>query len=160
LRLVLPASWVPPTTGSAAGAADAPAGAPADAPAEVPPAALADVPWVCGGPGVPSRVCLELTARELGLRPRVDHETADYALTLALVRSGLGVALVPDSVLATGHPGGPGGTPDGVAVRHLAGVRPAREICVVHRQRPPAPLRRLIDLIVEAAAEVAARRSP
>src|SRR5690242_138908 len=52
--------------------------------ADVDLAALAEQPWVCGGLGVPNRVCLEHLAAPLGFRPRVSYETADYALTLAL----------------------------------------------------------------------------
>jgi len=112
---------------------------------------LDDASWVCGPPGSPSRVCLEHLARAAGTAsPRVDLETADYALTLALVRDGLGVALVPASVLA-------GSPVDGVAVRDVAGTPPVREICAVHRRRPPPPAQRLIDLVQQAAVRLAAR---
>ncbi len=120
--------------------------------AEVDLAALAERPWVCGGLGVPNRVCLEHLATPLGFRPRVSYETADYALTLALVGVGLGVALVPASVINHVRPAG-------VVVRDLAvgdhaGRRPAREICIVHRRRPAALLQQLITLIGEAAIRI------
>lgn len=110
---------------------------------------LADRSWVCGGIGIPNRVCLEYLAAQAGFRPRVGSETADYALTLALVGVGLGVALVPASVLHAARP-------PGVTVCGLVGIRPAREICIVHRRRPSALLSQLITLISDAAVGVAA----
>ena len=108
---------------------------------------LADRTWVSGGAGVPNRVCLEHLGRHAGFTPRVEYETADYTLTLALVGVGLGVSLVPASVLSTTQP-------PGVVSRRLADVEPAREICIVHRRRPSPLLTQLITLIGRTAAEV------
>jgi len=127
LRLAVPQSW---GTGGGLSAAD-----------------LVGAAWICGPPGSPDRVCLDVVARQAGLEPRVDYETADYALTLALVGAGLGVALVPAGSMAEAPP-------HPVAVRDLAGADPAREICVVHRRRPAALLRTLIDLVAQAAARL------
>jgi DNA-binding transcriptional LysR family regulator len=118
-------------------------------PADVDLATLAEQPWVCGGFGVPNRVCLEYLAAPLGFRPRVSYETADYALTLALAGVGLGVALVPASVINHVRPTGV--VIRDLAVRDRSGPRPAREICIVHRRRPSTLLQQLITLIGEAA---------
>jgi len=94
--------------------------------------------WISGGPGVPNRTCLDMLAARRGFTPRISYETADYALTLALVRAGLGIALVPAMVLRE-HPG--------VQVREWGSARPAREICVVHRGRPTPLVTELVTLI-------------
>ncbi|HET6188832.1 MAG TPA: LysR substrate-binding domain-containing protein, partial [Trebonia sp.] len=57
--------------------------------------------WISGATGMPNRVCLELAARSAAFQPRIAYETRDYQLTLALIRAGLGISLVPASVL--GH---------------------------------------------------------
>jgi molybdate transport repressor ModE-like protein len=99
--------------------------------------------WISGGPGVPNRTCLDMLAARRGFTPRISYETADYALTLSLVRAGLGIALVPAMVLRE-HPG--------PRVREWWGsARPAREICVVHRRRPTPLVTELVTLIRQAA---------
>jgi molybdate transport repressor ModE-like protein len=93
---------------------------------------LAGQEWISGGTGVPNRVCLERTAGAAGIRPHVAYETRDYEVTLALIEAGLGISLVPASVLRHA-------TRRGLAIRPLAEPAPAREIYLVHRKRP-APL--------------------
>lgn len=96
--------------------------------------ALADAEWISGRPGVPNRVALE-TVR---VRPRVAYETHDYGVTLALVRAGIGVALMPATTL-------PDRT-DGYVVRDLD--RPvAREILLVRRPAPRSPVSDMSDLL-------------
>jgi molybdate transport repressor ModE-like protein len=91
---------------------------------------LADEDWVSGAPGVPNRVCLE------SLGPvHVAYETRDYEVTLALVAAGLGVSLVPASLL-TGQ--------RAVVARDLHGQAPAREVHVVH---PPRPAALVVELL-------------
>ena len=152
LRLVRPA--VPADEAKPAEATEPAEATDPTEPAAVDLASLADRPWVCGGLGVPNRVCLEHLATPFGFRPRVSYETADYTLTLALVGVGLGVALVPASVINHVRPAGV--VVHDLAVRDRAGRRPAREICIVHRRRPSALLQQLITLIGEAAARTAA----
>lgn len=104
------------------------------------PAALADEEWISGAHGVPSRVCLEVLAADAGFRPHVSYETSDYQATLALIGAGLGIALVPASILDNAdltH----------LAVRELHGVRPIREVCAVHRKRPPKLVGELVALL-------------
>lgn len=120
-----------------------PAGHPAASTRAITIADLAGQEWISGGTGVPNRVCLEQAARKAGIRPHVAYETRDYHVTLALIEAGLGVSLVPASVL--GH-----ATRRGVRIRRLPEPSPAREIYVVHRGRPPAPVTDMIAILTRA----------
>jgi molybdate transport repressor ModE-like protein len=104
---------------------------------------LSEEDWVSGGPGVPNRVCLEQLADAAGVRLRVAYETRDYQVVVALVEAGLGVAFVPESVLARVRP-------SRVEVRDAADARPVREIFLVHH-RNPGPL------VTEMVARLARR---
>lgn len=114
----------------------------ATAPAGVDLADLDTEHWISGGRGVPNRVCLDMLATRAGFMPRVSYETADYALTLALVRVGLGIALVPAMVLDEDP---------GIQRRDLEGNAPARQISIVHRKRPAALVTELVNLLHQAA---------
>ncbi|MBM0227417.1 MULTISPECIES: LysR family transcriptional regulator [Micromonospora] len=95
-------------------------------------AGLATDEWISGGPGVPNRVALDGTARRAGVELRVSYETRDYAVTLALVSAGIGVAVVPGTTLRSAEPGD-------YVVRDLD--QPiARDIFLVHRPRPRPPV--------------------
>jgi molybdate transport repressor ModE-like protein len=121
----------------------------AGAPGRIALADLATEHWISGGLGVPNRVCLEAVTARAGFTPRVSYETADYALTLALVRVGLGVALVPAMVVADDP---------AIRVRSLDGPAPARQISIVHRRRPTALVTELVGLLRRAAERQAAAR--
>ncbi|MFD8809195.1 LysR family transcriptional regulator, partial [Streptomyces sp. NPDC059597] len=108
---------------------------------------LADETWISGAPGIPNRVCLQHLARQAEFEPRVAYESADYHVILALVGAGLGIALVPGSVLS-------GADRSRVAVCALRGPAPAREIGVVHRRRPAELVRELTDFLRTAAEAV------
>ncbi|WP_233512351.1 LysR substrate-binding domain-containing protein [Micromonospora deserti] len=116
----------------------------ATAPAKLNLADLDTEHWISGGAGVPNRVCLDTLAARAGFTPRISYETADYALTLALVRAGLGIALVPAMVLHE-HPG--------IRVRELDSGRPARHISIVHRKRPTPLVTELVNLLWQAAQQ-------
>ena len=103
-------------------------------------AAFTGQEWISGAAGDPNRVCLELTARSAGFPLHVAYETRDYHVTLALIRAGLGVSLVPASVLDhAGH--------RGLAVRQLPGTAPARDIYLLHRNRPTAVVNDMITVL-------------
>ncbi|WUT01605.1 LysR substrate-binding domain-containing protein (plasmid) [Streptomyces sp. NBC_00708] len=106
---------------------------------------LGDETWISGAPGVPNRVCLETLARRAGVEPRVAYESADYHVILALVGAGLGIALVPGSLLA-------GADRSRVSVHPLRGPAPAREISIVQRRRPTALALELTAFLHTAAA--------
>nr|WP_042197597.1 LysR family transcriptional regulator [Kibdelosporangium sp. MJ126-NF4]CEL23061.1 putative LysR-family transcriptional regulator [Kibdelosporangium sp. MJ126-NF4]CTQ90199.1 putative LysR-family transcriptional regulator [Kibdelosporangium sp. MJ126-NF4] len=90
---------------------------------------LADHEWISGGQAVPNRMCLEHLAQQTNVRVHVAYETADYQVTLALVAAGLGVSLVPSSLL--------NGLEDRrIAVRALTGRPPSRAIYLVHNKQP------------------------
>jgi DNA-binding transcriptional LysR family regulator len=92
---------------------------------------LTDEEWISGDVGEPNRVSLELAARSAGGLPHIAYETRDYQVTLALIEAGLGISLVPASVL--GHASRPG-----IAFRPVEGMPLARAIYLVHRKRPTA----------------------
>ncbi|HKS46648.1 MAG TPA: LysR family transcriptional regulator [Amycolatopsis sp.] len=96
--------------------------------------------WISGGPQAPNRLCLDGLTAETGVEVRAAYESRDYAVILALVRAGLGVAFVPATVLASADH-------QRIAVRDLAGRRPAREIYTVHRTRPPAHVTTMVGLL-------------
>ncbi|WP_067480264.1 LysR family transcriptional regulator [Actinomadura hibisca] len=112
---------------------------------------LADETWISGAPGIPNRVCLETLARHVGIEPRVAYESADYHVILALVGAGLGVALVPESMIGSADR-------SGISVHGLRGTAPAREICIVQRRRPTA-LAREFAAFLHTAADAPAGRS-
>ncbi|MDQ2796577.1 MAG: LysR family transcriptional regulator [Actinomycetota bacterium] len=62
---------------------------------------FADEAWIAGCPRCRGHL-LALT-RQAGFSPTVSFETEDYIAVLGLVSSGLGVALVPDLILAAAH---------------------------------------------------------
>jgi molybdate transport repressor ModE-like protein len=100
--------------------------------------ALAGEDWISGSPGVPNRVCLDQLADAAGVTLAVAYETRDYQVILALVEAGLGVAFVPESVLARMGPAR-------IEVRDAADARPARDVFLVHHRRPG----RLVTEMVE-----------
>jgi DNA-binding transcriptional LysR family regulator len=90
---------------------------------------LAAEDWISGSPGVPNRACLEQLAGAAGVTLSVAYETRDYQVILALVEAGLGVAFVPESVLARMGPAR-------IEVRDAADARPVRDVFLVHHRRP------------------------
>ncbi|HRW17954.1 MAG TPA: LysR family transcriptional regulator [Dermatophilaceae bacterium] len=67
-------------------------------------ARFADEPWIAGCPRC--RGHLVSLAEGAGFAPNVAFETEDYVAVLGLVKAGLGVALVPDLILAAAHEDG------------------------------------------------------
>ncbi|XVV00918.1 LysR substrate-binding domain-containing protein [Actinosynnema sp. CA-248983] len=120
-----------------------PVGHPLADAATIAPADLRDETWISGGPGVPNRVGLETITPA-----HVAYETADYEVTLALVAAGLGISLVPASLLGARH---------AVAVRDIRGHVPTREVYVVHARRPPATV---VDLLARLNSPPLLHRSP
>jgi len=106
---------------------------------------LADEEWICGAPGIHNRISLDTAAAEAGVRLSVAYETRDYEVALALIEAGVGVALVPQSILGSARGGG-------WVCRPLSDVSPAREIYAVHRCRPPEPVPAMVATLREVAA--------
>jgi molybdate transport repressor ModE-like protein len=119
-----------------------PADHPKAASARLSVADLTDQEWISGGVGEPNRVSLELAARSAGSLPHIAYETRDYQVTLALIEAGLGISLVPASVL--GH-----ASRAGIAFRPVEGISLARAIYLVHRRRPAALVTDIKTMITE-----------
>ncbi|MGI5350560.1 LysR substrate-binding domain-containing protein [Streptomyces sp. CA-250714] len=108
--------------------------------------------WISGAPGIPNRTCLDTLARKTGIAPHVAYESADYHVTLALVGAGMGIALVPASMLTTADR-------SRISVHSLRGPAPAREISIVHRRRPTALVQELTAFL-HTAADAISHDSP
>ena len=113
---------------------------------------LGDETWISGAPGIPNRTCLDTLARRSGIEPHVAYASADYHVILELVGAGLGIAFVPESVLA-------GADLSRVSVHGLRGLAPAREISIVHRRRPTALVRELTAFLHTAAGTPSGART-
>jgi DNA-binding transcriptional LysR family regulator len=109
-----------------------------------------ELPWVAGPPGSATRSVLDRLGRDAGAAPRIAHEAAEFPAVFALVRAGLGVAIVPRLALRAGATAGlraldlPGLGARHVVVRHRAG-----------RGEPTRAARVVLDALVARAAEVA-----
>ncbi|WP_017543141.1 LysR family transcriptional regulator [Nocardiopsis prasina] len=114
---------------------------------------LADEEWICGAPGIHNRVSLDTVAAAAGVRLTVAYETRDYEVALALITAGVGIALIPQSILDASHGGG-------WVSRPLHGARLAREIYTVHRPRPPAPVPGMVATLRRTAARSLRTRLP
>ncbi|WP_431871628.1 LysR substrate-binding domain-containing protein [Nocardiopsis eucommiae] len=106
---------------------------------------LADEEWICGGPGIHNRISLDTAAEAAGVRLTVAYETRDYEVSLALITAGVGIALIPQSILDAAHGGG-------WVSRPLRGTSLAREIYTVHRLRPPEPVPDMVATLRRTAA--------
>ncbi|RNL84444.1 LysR family transcriptional regulator [Halostreptopolyspora alba] len=111
-------------------------------------ASLAEETWISPYDDTSGRAALDQACAEAGFAPRVDYASNDYTVIIAMVRAGLGVALVPRFALE------PGDTD--IVVRPLVGDPVSRTISLAIRAgtgRDPA-LRALSAEIVTTATEV------
>ena len=113
-----------------------------------------DLPWVAGPPGSATRSVLDRLGRDAGVTPRIAHETLEFPAVLALVRAGLGVALVPRLALPA-VPRRPGAAA-GFRALDLPGLG-ARQVVVRHRAgrgEPTRAARVVLEALLARAAEV------
>ncbi|WP_033302848.1 LysR family transcriptional regulator [Nocardiopsis alkaliphila] len=106
---------------------------------------LADQEWICGAPGIHNRISLDSAASAAGVRLSVAYETRDYEVALALIEAGVGIALIPQTILGAARGGGR-------VSRPLRGTRLAREIYTVYRRRPPEPVPAMLATLRRTAA--------
>ncbi|MFI5039274.1 MAG: LysR family transcriptional regulator [Solirubrobacterales bacterium] len=117
-------------------------------------AQLADATWISGPRGLGWNDITERLCLEAGFAPSIRHRANDAVVAAALVASGSGAALLPRLALPDGDPR--------IAVRRVAGTRPARAICAVTRtadaKRPST--RALLGAVRDAAVQAKRRSSP
>ena len=128
-QVVLPPEPARPRRRPAAGAARSPA------PAEVPPRLtmddLAGLPLVTTPPGTSTRRVVDEAFAAAGRRPQLAVETDHRESLVPLVLAGAGVAVVPDSFVASARSQG---------ARVVALDRPlTRDIGLIHRDDPLSP---------------------
>ncbi len=114
---------------------------------------LAEEEWICGAPGIHNRVSLDIAAAAAGVHLTVAYETRDYEVALALIEAGVGIALIPRSILGAARGGGR-------VSRPLRGVALAREIYTVHRRRPPEPVPAMLATLRRIAARTLPAQGP
>ncbi|MGW2048968.1 LysR family transcriptional regulator [Streptomyces sp. NPDC001858] len=110
---------------------------------------LADRPWVAGPSGTACRRALERISRQYGFTARRMHTCREFPTVLALVRSGLGAAVVPTLALAD--------APPETVTLPTVPVAGHRRIAAVLRASPagPDPLTSaLVDALQEAAVSL------
>jgi DNA-binding transcriptional LysR family regulator len=111
---------------------------------------LADTPWVGGLLGTQFAAALEHACRAAGFAPRVVHRADDALLLQGLVRSGLGVTLLP-ALACTGY--------EGVRYARATPAPPRRQVSALVRRgaaRRPA-LATTLDALSTAQASDSAR---
>ncbi|MCX5412571.1 LysR family transcriptional regulator [Streptomyces sp. NBC_00059] len=114
---------------------------------------LADLsrePWIFGGSGPWSEITTA-ACEAAGFVPEQAHSAAGWTTILAMVRAGMGVALIPRMVSASDRPR------EGVVMRVLAADRPYRHVVAAVRQgaeQGPATARVLAALQRVAARSV------
>jgi DNA-binding transcriptional LysR family regulator len=111
-----------------------------------------ELPWVAGPPGSATRSVLDRIGRDAGTAPRVAHEISEFPAVLALVRAGLGVAIVPRLALRTVEPAGSGE----LRALDLPGLG-ARHVIVRHRAgrgEPTRAARIVLDALLTRASRL------
>ncbi|SRR5579875_51814 len=101
--------------------------------------------WISSDEDGPGAQCLVRLCAAEGFSPRIAFRSNDYAVVWGLVRSGLGVAMVP----ALGLGEGPG-----VRALRLAGSPPRRHVVALHRSLDTNPL---LDPMLECFLGACAR---
>ncbi len=105
---------------------------------------LTDRTWVATRDGTAGAECLARLCGAAGFEPRIGFRSNDYDVVTQLVRSGLGVALVPSLAYAA--------TP-GVAARRIVGLAARRHVsAVVRRDRQNPAVTDFLAALVTAAA--------
>ena len=110
----------------------------------VPLSAFADEPFLLPGLSMNMANLLTDLCRQAGFEPRTPYRANYLELSKALVRQGLGVALIPNMLLAP-H------TLDGLAALHLEG-HPTRDLNLVYpRERPVSTAARALMTHIRAS---------
>jgi DNA-binding transcriptional LysR family regulator len=111
-------------------------------------ASLAQAPWIAGLAGTQFAAALDMACREAGFTPRIVHRADDARLVETLVKSGLGVGLMP-ALARTGA--------DTVRFAEATPAPPRRQVTALVRSgaaRRPS-LAAVLDALLRQAALVA-----
>jgi DNA-binding transcriptional LysR family regulator len=120
-----------------------PAGHPAAPDAVVDLAGLAGDRWI-SGTAFACAESLRTVCGAAGFTPDVALDSNRYPTTLAMVAAGHGIALVPESALAT--------PPRGVVAKHLRPTPPPRRIWVATTDRASGLVAPFVDALLETAS--------
>ncbi len=108
-------------------------------------AGLAGEPFICSPRHVAPRLYDAIIGgcALAGFSPRIVQEAIQMQTIISLVSAGMGVALVPESIMSLKRPG--------VAYRRLRGARPVLEVGLAWRQdNPSAVLKRFVALAAQS----------
>lgn len=109
--------------------------------------ALAEAPWILPGPRSHFGRAVRIACQRHGFAPRVSHKVEEQSTALAMVAGGLGVTLVSDLGLTW--------LPAGVDV--VALDEPVmRTVSIAYRTT--SPLRRSVELVIDAVRTAAAEK--
>lgn len=105
---------------------------------------LAALPLVTVKPGYGVRLRIDAAAESAGVQLNIVHEVALLTTAVAMAASGLGVAVVPASLIGAGSP---------LAVRRLTRPAVPRNVAVVHKQeRSLSPAAKaFVDVLMRTA---------
>lgn len=110
--------------------------------------------WIASREGTDGAACVERLCARAGFEPSIEYRSNDYDVIRQLVRSGLGVAVIP----ALGHVAADSRSADGPSAHRLRGVTEVRRVYGIHRPAPVNPtVARALDALRTASRQLAAR---
>ena len=115
---------------------------------------LADETWMHDSSSCPDAAVFLRACHAAGFEPRVALENDDYAAIQGFIAAGVGVALIPQLALQSVR--------DDVAIRPLAGNKPARRVVaatLADGYRSPAA-EAMLEILREVSAGYLAKRQP
>jgi DNA-binding transcriptional LysR family regulator len=96
---------------------------------------LSNEVWISSREGTDGAACVERLCARAGFEPSIEYRSNDYDVVRQLVRSGLGVAVIP----ALGYSPAENLPSDGPSAHRLRGVSDVRRVYAVHSSRPVNP---------------------
>jgi DNA-binding transcriptional LysR family regulator len=120
---------------------------------EVELSSLSNEVWISSREGTDGAACVERLCARAGFEPSIEYRSNDYDVVRELVRSGLGVAVVP----ALGHLAADSPPADSPSAHRLRDVTDVRRVYAVHRSAPVNPtVVRAVKALQVASQQLAA----